>query len=172
MSQQYLAHHGIKGQKWGVRRFQEEDGSLTAEGKERYNRGKEYSKERDKIADQKRKEILDKDAEYQKAQKDSRDADWEYDRAKDAYERESAQFHRGQADANIQRRWDKASEKAMKHANEVIAKKYGDTALSDIEHYKAESTKKFERFVGGAFAAMAVAAIGAQVVLKKKGRTL
>ena len=32
----YIAHHGIKGQKWGVRRFQNEDGSLTALGKERY----------------------------------------------------------------------------------------------------------------------------------------
>lgn len=31
-----LYHHGIKGQKWGVRRYQNEDGSLTAEGKERY----------------------------------------------------------------------------------------------------------------------------------------
>ena len=35
----YLCHHGIKGQRWGVRRFQNEDGSLTAEGKERYNSG-------------------------------------------------------------------------------------------------------------------------------------
>ena len=34
--QRYLAHHGIKGQKWGIRRFQNEDGSLTAEGEERY----------------------------------------------------------------------------------------------------------------------------------------
>lgn len=33
----YLAHHGIKGQKWGVRRYQNPDGSLTAEGKKRYN---------------------------------------------------------------------------------------------------------------------------------------
>jgi len=32
----YLIHHGIKGQKWGIRRFQNEDGSLTAEGRARY----------------------------------------------------------------------------------------------------------------------------------------
>lgn len=31
-----LRHHGIKGQKWGVRRFQNEDGSLTAKGRKRY----------------------------------------------------------------------------------------------------------------------------------------
>lgn len=31
-----LKHHGILGQKWGVRRYQYEDGSLTPEGKERY----------------------------------------------------------------------------------------------------------------------------------------
>lgn len=31
-----LYHHGIKGQKWGVRRFENSDGTLTAAGKERY----------------------------------------------------------------------------------------------------------------------------------------
>lgn len=31
-----LYHHGIKGQKWGVRRYQNEDGTLTEAGKKRY----------------------------------------------------------------------------------------------------------------------------------------
>lgn len=31
-----LYHHGIKGQKWGVRRFQNPDGTLTESGKKRY----------------------------------------------------------------------------------------------------------------------------------------
>ena len=30
-----LIHHGIKGQKWGIRRYQNADGSLTAAGKKR-----------------------------------------------------------------------------------------------------------------------------------------
>lgn len=32
----YLEHHGIKGQRWGVRRFETESGHLTAAGKKRY----------------------------------------------------------------------------------------------------------------------------------------
>lgn len=32
-----LYHHGIKGMKWGVRRFQNENGSLTSAGKKRYS---------------------------------------------------------------------------------------------------------------------------------------
>lgn len=32
----YLMHHGILGQKWGVRRYQNDDGSLTDAGKKRY----------------------------------------------------------------------------------------------------------------------------------------
>lgn len=35
-SKHYLQHYGVKGMKWGVRRYQNEDGTLTAAGKERY----------------------------------------------------------------------------------------------------------------------------------------
>lgn len=34
--EEYLAHHGILGQKWGVRRYQNPDGTLTNAGKKRY----------------------------------------------------------------------------------------------------------------------------------------
>ena len=38
MDKQELYHHGILGQKWGIRRFQNKDGSLTAAGRKRYNK--------------------------------------------------------------------------------------------------------------------------------------
>lgn len=31
-----LYHHGIKGQRWGVRRYQNKNGVLTSAGKKRY----------------------------------------------------------------------------------------------------------------------------------------
>ena len=35
-----LAHYGVKGQKWGIRRYQNKDGSLTSKGQARYDRDK------------------------------------------------------------------------------------------------------------------------------------
>ena len=40
-----LYHHGIKGQRWGIRRFQNPDGTLTAAGKERYGKGMQSQNE-------------------------------------------------------------------------------------------------------------------------------
>lgn len=37
MDNKVLYHHGIKGMKWGERRFQKKDGSLTPAGKKRYS---------------------------------------------------------------------------------------------------------------------------------------
>ena len=42
-----LQHYGIRGMKWGVRRFQQKDGSLTSQGRKRY--GGEDGPERKKL---------------------------------------------------------------------------------------------------------------------------
>lgn len=36
---EYLIHHGTKGMKWGIRKYQNADGSLTTAGKQRYGGG-------------------------------------------------------------------------------------------------------------------------------------
>lgn len=53
-----LAHYGIKGQKWYVRRFQNADGSLTEAGKKRYQK---LSEEEARIQSKKKELIGDKD---------------------------------------------------------------------------------------------------------------
>lgn len=52
--QDELMHFGIKGMHWGVRRYQNEDGSLTPTGRERYLRS--FDKETKKLAKMDRKE--------------------------------------------------------------------------------------------------------------------
>lgn len=45
LGQDYFEHHGIQGQKWGVRRFQNDDGSLTEAGRKRYYKSVASNKE-------------------------------------------------------------------------------------------------------------------------------
>lgn len=60
-----LYHHGIKGQKWGVRRYQNKDGSLTPAGQKRYDDKEAYRNKMQKIAKNRNAHMSDrKRAEY------------------------------------------------------------------------------------------------------------
>ena len=57
-----LCHHGVKGQRWGVRRYQDPTGKLTTAGEKRYNAktvsSKNYTKEDKKWIKQVRKDEI------------------------------------------------------------------------------------------------------------------
>lgn len=53
ISQDYLMHYGVKGMKWGVRRYQNADGSLTSAGQRRL-----YKRVKRAKSDNKRRELI------------------------------------------------------------------------------------------------------------------
>lgn len=44
---EYLAHHGILGMRWGIRRYHDADGSLTAAGRRRYTKEQAKAEKKD-----------------------------------------------------------------------------------------------------------------------------
>lgn len=106
-----LYHHGIKGQKWGVRRFQNPDGSLTKVGR------KHVSKEYEKY-----KKLADKDftnshtSRYVQAH--NRTSDYMNNKFESEYEKKHGTSY------NVDD-YNKAFEKK---ANELIGKYYNEAA--------------------------------------------
>ncbi len=64
----YLEHHGIKGQKWGIRRFQNKDGTRTPAGKRRYSEDYTKAHSRKSVKEMSNQELRDRNNRLQMEQ--------------------------------------------------------------------------------------------------------
>lgn len=83
-----LEHHGILGQKWGIRRFQNKDGTLTAAGKNRAKTDKDLKKQ---------------EKEERKAAKAAAKEEKKEAKAQKAYEKERAEIDDAIANVDIKK---------------------------------------------------------------------
>ena len=58
MDNNSLYHHGIKGQRWGVRRFQNKNGTLTSAGRKRYAKTTEQEKPKELTPEEKKAQVV------------------------------------------------------------------------------------------------------------------
>ena len=72
-----LWHHGIKGMRWGVRRYENKDGSLTPLGKKRYEAYKESRRKYQKQVDEAQK-LMDQSKSLRKIFKNAEEAVHDY----------------------------------------------------------------------------------------------
>ncbi len=111
MQNQYLYHYGVKGMRWGVRRYQRADGTLTPAGRKR------LVKEQQKV--------MAKDLE-QTIEKANKNVTTEFDDGKDGY---SAYIYRT---SKAMKEIDKKLNKAYTERNKIY-----DTSDDDMEYYDA-----------------------------------
>ena len=192
----YLAHHGIKGQKWGVRRFENPDGTLTAAGRKRYGEESDLSKNVKSARNEKRTASREYDKSFSKAYRKSsnllnhltkkgrqaQDEAWDdaYDKA-DKYKAKKQEYkdaknaYKDEYKKNLKEARDKATLKdkfmyndATRRKAAKLMTKYKDMSFEDAKKESQRIANRNTAIVLGAYGAMAAVAIGSEVYSRNK----
>lgn len=134
-----LMHHGIKGMKWGIRRYQNSDGSLTPAGKKRYSLNpikrfnEKWQENKSRFAAQ--KQFDDLNNRTNKMFNDAKFADAKYGDPSKAWDAEYASFEYD--DTRSPKKYNEALKLSYdygydygKKAGKSLVKKYGNDAVN------------------------------------------
>ena len=155
----YLAHYGIKGMKWGIRRYETASGHLTPEGKERYgskHKLKRYIRNERERSNQLTDEVIRRREAVKYSERLSEKADAKY--AKKQKEKYRIRSEAAKENISLQKKKLEEAEKARREHYDKLVKEFGKTAVSKISSQEDE-----KRRIAGEALAAAYASVGMYV---------
>lgn len=136
-----LTHHGILGMKWGVRRYQNKDGTLTAAGKKRYDAEVEKIKAREKVI----KNYKRTQAKFDKLEAKRKELD---EAEKLIKEREDKAKNRGNTSRPTPKKTKSIKDMSDDELREVISRLDLEKRYSDlVKNNASQSPSKGRKFV-------------------------
>lgn len=149
-----LYHYGVLGQKWGLRRYQNSDGSLTAEGRKRYRKEIKSANDTAQVLGE-NATVLGRAVKYsadraakmenRAVRKLAKDPNAEKKSTKKALEKEAAAKR---AALRVLADYKKARKEAEDHCKELI-EKYGKENVKDIKYIDVNFSKAASEKMNG-----------------------